>query len=302
LESWKSGTNITLSSRKLWLRKAKASFHLYRRLIFVFLFIFLSSTLISLSYMQSPIITTAQNVILSITAPFIKMIEAPFDWATQGKDYLASWANARHQAEKLSIENEQLKETIRSMDALQEANAALEKFLNVKPRLKTPLITVPVLSYPGRPFIKSLLISAGKAEGIKPQQVVINEKGLVGRVINVGQGISHILLLTDVNSHVPVILKGTDTHAILEGDNEGLPFLKYIQPKLVHVGDSIETSGHGGIFPAKIPVGRIEKIEGDRVFVKLFSDLESLSFVMLIAPVIDDEIQTLVEHDAFDPA
>jgi rod shape-determining protein MreC len=302
LESWKSGTSITLSSRKLWLRKAKASFHLYRRLIFIFLFIFLSSTLISLSYMQSPIITTAQNVILSIAAPFIKMIEAPFDWAKQGKDYLSSWANARHQAETLAIENKQLKETICSMDALREANTVLEKFLNVKTRLKTPLITVPVLSYPGRPFIKSLLISAGKAENIKPQQVVINERGLVGRVINVGQGISHILLLTDVNSHVPVVLKGTDTHAILEGANEGLPFLKYVQTKLFQVGDIVETSGHGGIFPAKIPVGKVEKIEGDRVFVRLFSDLESLSFVMLTDPVIDDEIHTLVAHDAFDAA
>jgi rod shape-determining protein MreC len=252
--------------------------------------------------MGSPIVTGAQNLILSVTAPFIKMIEAPFDWAKQGKEYLKAWAFAYQQAEALSLENKKLKETIHSMDALKEANTALEKFLNVKSHMNAPSIVAPVLSYPGRPFIKSLLIRAGKGEGIKSQQVVINEKGLVGRVINVGQGISHILLLTDVNSHVPVVLKGTDTHAVLEGDNEGAPFLKYIQTKVVHVGDVLETSGHGGIFPAKIPVGIVEKIEGNKIFVKLFSDLESLSFVMLIEPVIDESIHTLVAQDAFDPS
>jgi rod shape-determining protein MreC len=302
LERWKPGTTITLSSRKLWLRRVKNSFHLYRRLIFVFIFIALASALISLSYVDAPLTITLRNSILSLTAPLIKAIEAPFDWARKAGNYVDSWANARRNAQDMSIENESLKETLRSLDALKDEHEALKKLINLKTHLSLPLTTVKVLSYPGRPFIKSLLISAGTGEGVKPQQVVINEKGLVGRVITVGKGISHILLLTDVNSHVPVVLKGTDVHAILEGDNEGLPFLKYIQTKSVHVGDIIETSGHGGVFPAKIPVGRIEKVEDDKIFIRLFSDLESLSFVMLINPVINEELRKLVAQDAFDPA
>ena len=147
---------------------------------------------------------------------------------------------------------------------------------------KSP-ITAKVLSYPGRPYVKSILISSGKTEGVHLQQVVTDAHGLVGRVINVGHNVARILLATDLNSHTPVVLKGTKTQGILVGANDQALFLKYVKEKFVHEGQVVETSGQGGVFPPGIPVGRVSKIENGTILVTLFSDVDHLSFVQLLS-------------------
>lgn len=285
MESWRSRTGTTLSNKKLLLRRAKASFRLYRQLIFISFFLLATVILVSLSSVQSPIIHKTRSLILSITTPVIQIVSMPFDLAKGMKNYMISWTDARRQSLALAEENKNLKAIIDSMENIKDENNELRKFLNVRATLPSSPITAKVLSYPGRPFIKSILINVGEEEGIHLQQVAIDDKGLIGRVITVGKSSAHILLLTDINSHVPIVVKDTETQGILSGSKNGLPLLRYVQAKLVHVGDVVETSGHGGIFPSHIPVGKISKIEGENIFVELFSDLENLSFVMLLEPL-----------------
>lgn len=240
--------------------------------------------------------------ILLVIQPFIAATHAPFEWIGEGKDFLSSWTSVHQKNEILVRENESLKASIRFLESIQKENMHLRQLLHVKQDKDSSFVSAKVLAYPGRPYLKSALISAGGGDGIKLQQIVVHEKGLVGRVIHVTKNLSYVLLLTDANSHIPVIVRGKDEKGILIGMNDGLPFVKYMNPKNLQVGDIIETSGHGGIFLPEIPVGHITKIEGQTILVEPFCDVERLSFVMLTGPVLNDSIQKLVDHEAFDPA
>jgi rod shape-determining protein MreC len=300
LKQWKPGA--PLSSKRLWLRKIRASFRLYRRLVFVFLFIVFSATLIVLSQNNSPLLQKVRTGILFGMRPLIGAVQAPFEWMNDGKETVASWTSLHKQNERLETENARLRAALLDFEVLQAENIQLKQLLNVKQREKLPLVTAKVLAQPGRPYLKSLLIAAGENHGIRPQQVAVHEKGLVGRVIHVAKNLAYILLLTDANSHVPVVIRDKSEKGILIGMNDAPPFIKYMPSKNLQVGDVVETSGHGGIFPPGIPVGHITKIEDQIILVEPFCDTDYLPFVMLTGPVLNDSIQTLVDHETFDPA
>lgn len=250
--------------------------------------------------MDAPIIRTLKSTALSLYSPVVKVVSLPFEWAQQGQDYFSSWADARERSLKLAEDNESLRQHIAFLERLNEENETLRKFLRVRSSIGHPLQTVKVIAYPGRPYVKSILVNAGEKEDVKLHQVAVDHKGLVGHVITNGFGMARILLITDLNARVPVVLKGTNINAILTGANDQKPFLKYVQAKVAQEGQIVETSGRGGIFPPGIPVGRVSHIQGEKVLVEPFSNLDRLSFVMLVEPVIHEALTQLVDHEAFD--
>jgi rod shape-determining protein MreC len=300
LKHWKLGTPF--SNKKLWLRKTRPSFRLYYRLVITFLFVILSSTLIVLSENDSPVVHKLRTTLLSVARPFIFVFNKPFEWASDTKNFFASWATTHKTNKLLEEEVNHLKELVTSLEGMQKENSHLNQLLAVKQHLKKPSVTTKVLAYPERPYVKSIVIEAGEDDGIKSQQVALHQKGLVGRVIYVAKNLSYVLLITDVNSRVPVTIRGKEEQAILIGTNSGLPFLKYAQAKNIQQGDIVDTSGHGGVFPPGIPVGHVIEVDGESILVQPFVDVDHLSFVMLLEPVLNETIQMLVNHEAFDPA
>jgi len=99
----------------------------------------------------------------------------------------------------------------------------------------------------------------------------------------IGAWSARVLLITDLNSRIPVILEGTRTHAILAGDNSAHPYLMYL-PKAATVspGDRLVTAGHDGVFPTGLAVGRVSSIESGEIRVEPIADLERLEYVELV--------------------
>lgn len=255
-----------------------------------------------LSENDSPITHKLRKSVLFVARPFIFIVNKPFEWIHSTKDFFVSWATT-HKTNNLLVEEiENLKALVVSLESLQKENSHLSQLLTVKQHLKRPSTTTKVLAYPERPYLKSIVIEAGEDDGVKPQQVALHQKGLVGRVIYVTKNLSYILLLTDVNSRIPVTIRDKEEQGILIGMNDNLPFLKYAQAKNIQKGDIVDTSGHGGIFPPGIPVGHVVDIDGETISVAPFADVGRLSFVMLLEPVLNETIQVLVNHEAFDPA
>ncbi len=121
--------------------------------------------------------------------------------------------------------------------------------------------------------------SAGKDGSWVPE-------GIVGRVMQAGLYSSRVLLITDLNSRIPVILEGTRTHAILAGDNSRTPYLMYL-PKTaaISTGDRLVTAGHDGVFPTGLPVGRVSSVENGEIRVEPIADLDRLEYLGLVDSV-----------------
>ncbi len=107
-----------------------------------------------------------------------------------------------------------------------------------------------------------VMLDVGTREGIERNMPVVTNRGLVGRVSEVGATWSRVLLITDVSSSVNAVTQSTRATGLLQGRADGLPVLRDVpQSDTVSVGDTLFTSGLGGNFPRQILIGQITAVE-----------------------------------------
>ena len=137
------------------------------------------------------------------------------------------------------------------------------------------------------PFLKSIVLSKGSKDNIKLGMAVLNDAYLVGKVVEVNYLTSRILLITDLNSKIPVTIEPEGILAILSGTGKNHGIIQYLnQDNEIGGGSVVYTSGSGGIFKAGIPVGKIKNINEDPKIGKeviFFSDLTQLRFVKIVS-------------------
>ena len=133
---------------------------------------------------------------------------------------------------------------------------------------------------PEGPFVRARLIGRGRDAGIDDGYPVINLYGLVGRVFESGRRSARILLLTDLNSRIPVMADRSNARAILIGDNTAFPRLDYVgRDADIQAGDRIVSSGDDGILPRGLPVGEAVEARDGSWRVRLYSDQAPVDFV-----------------------
>jgi len=131
--------------------------------------------------------------------------------------------------------------------------------------------------------VKSLLVSVGREDGVRKGQAVISGDGLIGRIVEVGKSSSRVLLVSDINSRVPVLVEDSRQHAIFSGQNETSGILMHLPSESeVKIGARIVTSGQGGVFPNGLPVGVVKEVHEGRIFVEPFADFSRLMHVRII--------------------
>ena len=156
---------------------------------------------------------------------------------------------------------------------LKVENRNLRNLLNFPVDPAAGFITARVIADTGGAFANSVVINVGNKSGVLKGQPTITGEGLVGRVTDVGKRSSRVLLITDLNSRIPVVIQSSQARAILAGDNSYQPRLIYLSPgALVSQGDRIVTSGHGGAFPPGIPVGLVASVNVNGSRIKPFVD------------------------------
>lgn len=224
-------------------------------------------------------------------APAIAVVNTPFRVAADYAQVMSGLANLRQENARLLEENARLREWHNAALSLKVENERLGDLL----RLKTPephgFITARVISDAGNTFAQSLLVLAGEGDGVEKGQPVLSGDGLVGRVIESGDKASRILMLTDINSRVPVTIEGLDTRAILAGQNHPYPMLDHLPADhKIETGKRVVTSGHGGLFLPGLPVGLTYVDEHGQVFVQLFADSARITYVRIIDRVLDQGV------------
>jgi rod shape-determining protein MreC len=133
------------------------------------------------------------------------------------------------------------------------------------------------------PFLRTVIINKGSSEGLEIGTNIYDKNYLVGRVIEVNYKSSRVLLLSDLNSNVPISITPGNVQAIMIGNGENSGEIKYIKDNLVeNIKDQsiAYTSGTGSIFKSGIPIGKISIIE-NRFIINFFSDFDQLKYVFV---------------------
>ena len=166
---------------------------------------------------------------------------------------------------------------------LEAENQALRAQLNYVPGPQASYISARVIADTGGAFAHSLLLNIGHQPGVNKGHAVVTGDGLIGRVAGVGDRATRVLLISDLNSRIPVLIEATRTRAILAGNNSNRPRLIHMAPgTTVSPGDRIVTSGHGGVFPVGLPVGMVDAVNEGGISVLPFVARDRLEYVRIL--------------------
>jgi len=229
------------------------------------------------------IVSQARMVAIDVLAPVLSALSQPIASVRNLAADLQTYLSLHEENVMLARQNEALRDWQRVAHELQAQNDALRQLLNFAPNEKARFITAPVIADTTSSFARSVIVSAGREQGVAKGQAAMTGAGLAGRVLEAGGHSARVLLLTDINARVPVIIERTRDQAVLAGNNSEWPGLLYLPPDAdVAVGDRIVTSGTGGNFPPALPVGEIAGFENGQALVKLFVNLQRLEYLRLV--------------------
>jgi len=273
-----SRDDFIIAIRSAFLKKSTQQKFSLLTLVFVSMFIILLSSLDFkvIRYIKVGIneIVYRSSFVVSIPENFIKdtFIEIT-DYATFFNDYknnkkeLNDLKSKNISSEIIQFENKELKELIN--DYISSSDKILAK----------------IIVDQDSPFLKSIIINKGSKDNIKIGTNIYDQSYLVGRVIEVNYKTARVLLLSDLNSNVPVSIAPQNVQAIITGSGNNHGEIKYIKSGIQNKFDeksTVYTSGTGAIFKSGVPIGKLKinnKEKNDSFYVEFYSDFSQLKYV-----------------------
>jgi rod shape-determining protein MreC len=159
---------------------------------------------------------------------------------------------------KLKEENARLRQWHNTAISLNERLKRYQLLLHAVPDPALSSLVARVIGRASHPFLQTLILDAGKVNGVKPGQAVVDSRGMIGRIFLTGERTSWVILLTDLNSRIPVTIEPGNAQAIMAGDNSPTPTIGILsQGTQLKAGDQVVSSGDGDILPAGLPIGVI---------------------------------------------
>ncbi len=259
---------------------------------FALLFLVLAAFgLMLLSKAETVVVERVSAIVVDVFAPVMEFASRPVAGLNEVVQTVRGLTALKSENDRLRRENARLLAWQEAARRLAAQSLALEKLLDFKPDPRSSYIAARVIGDSGGAFVRSLLVNAGGRDAVAKGQAVVTGQGLVGRIAAAGLWSARALLITDINSRVPVILEKTRERAILAGDNGAYPRLIFLPGNVEpRPGDRVVTSGHGGVFPPGLPVGRVVAARDGGIRVRPFARLNKIEFVRIVnyAGILDE--------------
>jgi rod shape-determining protein MreC len=215
--------------------------------------------------------------------PLIHVVSAPVETARDTASEVQSYFSLKQQVEALMRENQALRDWEQQARNLRAENESLRALLKMTPSPRVTFISAPVIADASSGFVRGVIALAGRENGVVKGQAAMVGNGMVGRVQDVGERVSRVMLLTDINSRLPILIERTRDQAVLAGNNSDLPDINYLPRDAdIKVGDRVVTSGIGGAFPPGLPVGEVAELADGKIYVQPFADLGRLEFIRMV--------------------
>ena len=224
-----------------------------------------------------------RNAVMDGAAPALDMLSRPAAALDAAADRVRGFITVYRDNLRLAEENERLLGWQQVALRLSAENAELRDFTKLVPEPAISFVTARVIADSGGAYARSVMVNVGRDNGVARGQAAMTGEGLVGRVAEVGSRAARILLITDLNSRVPVVVDGTRQRAILAGDNSARPSLRYADAGgVIRIGDRIVTSGQGGVFPPGLPVGVVVSLDSEAMRVEPYAALSRVDYLRLV--------------------
>jgi rod shape-determining protein MreC len=224
-------------------------------------FIFCSLAMLSANARHPGRLDPLGSAFLEVIAPLQRVVAAV---TTRGHELWAGYValigvgreNGRLRGRLLELERAATRRR-----ELELMNQRLKRLLALERRLPTRAVAAEVTGRDASAWFQSLTLNKGETDGLRTGMPVLAPEGVVGRISSTSVHAARVLLLTDPNSGVDVLVQRTRVRGIVSGLLEQGATLKYVQrAEDVRVGDRVVTSGLDGIFPKGMPVGRVTRV------------------------------------------
>ena len=230
-------------------------------------------------------------------APIIDIMSRPISVANDAIVQFNSLATIHEKNKDLRQDKERLMHWQSVARMLEAENQALRAQLKYVPGPQASYVSARVIADTGGAFAHSVLLNIGHQPGVHKGHAVVTGDGLIGRVEGVGSRATRVLLISDLNSRIPVLIEATRTRAILAGNNSNRPRLIHLAPgATVSPGDRVVTSGHGGVFPVGLPVGLVDAVNEGGISVLPFVPRDRLEYVRIL----DFGLKGIIKDDGLD--
>lgn len=251
---------------------------------FAIVILFISAfALMMLNKTETVLVEKTSSLATDMVSPMVDVLVIPARAIAGVYDYFRGLKNVYKDNQALREENKRLLSLYDKSKVLEVENKLLSNLLNYVPPADAKYMTARVVAEEGDGFSHSVIAYTNGLESVHKGQVALGERGVMGRVDRVGKMYSKVILITDINSKIPVMVERTRVRGILAGDNTPNPKMVFIPLDAeLNVGDRIITSGVAGVFPPGLPVGRVSSIEKNNVKIKPFNDLDAMEFIRIV--------------------
>jgi len=266
--------------------------------------VFFSIFIIVLSNFNFKAITVTKSIIKEIVYRSSFIVSIPENLVKSSYLKINEYSNYYKEYKITKEELDQLKSENISTEIIKSENEELKSLIDGYTITSNKILAKVIVDHES-PFLRSIIINKGSKEKIKIGTNIYDRSYLVGRVIEVNYTNSRVLLLTDLNSNIPVSITPGNVQAIVVGNGEKKGEIKYIKNDLINKIDDkgiAYTSGTGSIFKSGIPVGTIDfKDENGKILVNFYSDFTQLKYVFAeIDELIPTNVQTTENNSTDD--
>lgn len=262
---------IKTGELKVWLRR-----------IFIAFLFFCSIIFLLLSKVENPAVKNIDEAALGVTGPIMQVVEYPARMVHRIYTYLYDISRIYIDNRELRAENKQLLLLQNKVRSLEVENQLLGRLLNYIPPADANYISAKIIAESSDNFTHILFVYIGD-EDVKKGQIVLGEESVIGRVDKVSGQYAKVILVTDINSKIPVVVERTRARGILSGDNTAYPALIFTRSTAdIQEGDVIVTSGVGGMFPAGLPIGFVNSIQNGEIRVETLADISRVEYVRIV--------------------
>jgi len=266
--------DFIIAVRSAFLKKSnKQQFSLLALIIFSIFLIFLSNlNFVGIKYIKIGVNEATYRLSALVSFPEKKL--------NQTINFFSEYFNVYEENQNLKDQIIKLSSEKLNYIFLENENKKLKELIGDEQKLTDGVISKVLIDKDGK-FLKSIILNKGTKDGVKIGMVVLENSYLVGQIIETNYTTSRAILISDLNSNIPVVLEPGSFQSILSGTGKDYGKIKYSKNKLpLDENMIVYTSGSGGNFRAGLPIGMLNN-ELEEFGVEFFSDLSQLSYVKI---------------------
>ncbi len=266
--------DFVISARSVFLNKSN------RQKFSLLTLVLISIIILCLEYFKAGPVNQIRMITKDIIIKSSYVVSVPFKSISKTYSLLTDHFNMYDEYEKLKISETKNKNLILENNFFKQENQRLKKLIDEKNLYYEEFYVTKVLLDQRSPYLRSLLINKGFKHGIKLGAAVRSNSYFIGKVVDTNYLTSRILLISDLNSKIPIIIEPGSVSAILSGTgNNEFGEIEYLPEKNnVEEGGIVYTSGSDGVISSGIPIGKIV-LDNNQPKVDYFTDFTQINFV-----------------------